>query len=97
MQTSVSTATPSSKPFSLSDTLDKTNKATKKLHYADEKPKNNPYSRKEVTYVCETGADLCAVVGGIFRRVREAREMGEAHGKGVEARLGEALMDMCQP
>mmetsp|Transcript_13146 Transcript_13146/g.29972 ORF Transcript_13146/g.29972 Transcript_13146/m.29972 type:complete len:469 (+) Transcript_13146:82-1488(+) len=74
----------------ISDTLDKTNKATKKLHYADEKPKNNPYSRKEVTYVCETGTDLCAVVGGIFRRVREARELGEAHGKGVEARLDES-------
>ena len=96
MHSSVSTAAPSSTTV-LSDTLDKSNKATKKLHYADEKPKNNPYSRKEVTYVCETGTDLCAVVGGIFRRVREARELGEAHGKGVEARLGEAVMEMCHP
>lgn len=51
--------------------------------------KDNPYARKEVTYVCETGDELASVVGGVFRRVREARELGEGHGRGVEARLGE--------
>ena len=50
--------------------------------------KDNPYVRKEVSYVCEVGTDLPSVVGGIFRRVKEARELGEAHGRDVEARLG---------
>ena len=72
---------------------------SKSMHFADEKgdeqssslppPKDNPYVRKEVSYVCETGNELSVVVGGIFRRVREARELGESHGRGVEARLGE--------
>lgn len=79
-------------------------KKDKPLHFADEKeeggsslppPGDNPYARKEVSYVCETGDELSAVVGGIFRRVREARELGEAHGKGVEARLGEYLLSLC--
>mmetsp|Transcript_6769 Transcript_6769/g.10172 ORF Transcript_6769/g.10172 Transcript_6769/m.10172 type:complete len:518 (-) Transcript_6769:633-2186(-) len=75
----------------------------KKLHFADEKKKeeeeeeersrlprtDNPYARKEVSYVCETGMDLSVVVGGVFRRVREARELGESHGRGVESRLGD--------
>mmetsp|Transcript_35188 Transcript_35188/g.84899 ORF Transcript_35188/g.84899 Transcript_35188/m.84899 type:complete len:501 (-) Transcript_35188:185-1687(-) len=73
----------------------------KPMHFADEKKEptssssseqgagDNPYARKEVTYVCETGDELSVVVGGIFRRVREARELGESHGRGVESRLGE--------
>lgn len=52
---------------------------------------DNPYARKEVSYVCETGGEVSGVVGGIFRRVREARELGESHGRGVEARLGKFL------
>jgi hypothetical protein len=73
------------------------NKKDSKLHFADEKAdgeqqhlggKDNPYARKEVSYVCETAADVSAVVGGVFRRVREARELGESHGRAVEARLG---------
>jgi hypothetical protein len=51
--------------------------------------KDNPYVRKEVSYVCETGNDLAVVVAGIFLRIREARELGESHGRDVEARLGE--------
>ena len=39
--------------------------------------------------MCETGAELAGVVGGVFRRVREARELGESHDRGVEARQGE--------
>ncbi len=75
-----------------------------KLHFADEKVapsssssasasprRDNPYARKEISYVCETGKDLVSVVGGVFRRVREARELGESHGRGVEARLGECF------
>ena len=41
---------------------------------------NNPYARKEVSYVCETQSSGSMVVAGIFRRLREAREQGEAHG-----------------
>ena len=65
------------------------------LHFVDEKREeplpreDNPYARKEVTYVCETGAELAGVVGGVFRRVQEARELGESHDRGVEARQGE--------
>jgi len=70
---------------------------TKLPHFADAKnpespspPRvDNPYARKEVTYVCETGEDCVGVVGGMFRQVREARELGESHGRGVEARLGD--------
>jgi len=72
-----------------------------KMHFADEKgeeeqssslppAKDNPYVRKEVSYVCETGNELAVVVGGVFRRIREARELGESHGRGVEARLGDS-------
>lgn len=53
------------------------------------KPKDNPYARKEVSYVCETGDELSGVVGGIFRRIREGRELGESHGRSAELRLGE--------
>jgi len=70
-----------------------------KMHFADEKekqqqsssaqPQDNPYARKEVSYVCETGDELSLVVGGIFRRVREARELGESHGKSAHLRVGE--------
>ena len=81
----------------ISDTLDKSNKSAreaKKMHFADDKTPDpikasekedgkmdNPYARKEVSYVCETSGEACGVVGGIFRRVREARELGEQHGK----------------
>ena len=64
------------------------------MHFADDKTPDpikasekddgsmdNPYARKEVSYVCETSGEACGVVGGIFRRVREARELGEQHGK----------------
>ena len=69
------------------------------LHYANDKkkkkklePRDNPYARKEVSYVCETGEDLCVVVGGIFRRVREARELGESHGKSAGLRIGKFFL-----
>ena len=77
-------------------------KKENKLHFADEKkaavpvpPNNNnnnndnPYARKEISYVCETNTDLVSVVGGIFRRVREARELGEHHGRKVMIEITE--------
>lgn len=75
------------------------------MHFADEKEddansssgKDNPYARKEVSYVCEIGSDLATVVGGIFRRVREARELGERHGRDVESRLGSSSSSDANP
>ena len=40
---------------------------------------SNPYSRKEVSYVCETSKDTASIVAGVFRHVKEARETGEQH------------------
>ena len=40
---------------------------------------SNPYSRKEVSYVCETSKDTTSIVAGVFRHVKEAREIGEQH------------------
>ena len=64
------------------------NEEKKKKKLSLSQAKDNPYVRKEVSYVCEVGTDLPSVVGGIFRRVKEARELGEAHGRDVEARSG---------
>jgi len=64
------------------------NEEKKKKKLSLSQAKDNPYVRKEVSYVCEVGTDLPSVVGGIFRRVKEARELGEAHGRDVEIRLG---------
>jgi len=41
--------------------------------------KSNPYGRKELNYVCEMNDSILAAVAGIFRRFREAREIGERH------------------
>lgn len=41
---------------------------------------NNPYARKEVSYVCENQSASPMIVAGIFRRLKEVREQGEAHG-----------------
>jgi hypothetical protein len=41
--------------------------------------KSNPYARKELNYVCEMNDQTLMAVAGIFRRFREAREMGERH------------------
>lgn len=40
---------------------------------------NNPYARKEVSYICENQSNGSMIVAGIFRRLREIRECGEAH------------------
>ncbi|GAX26321.1 hypothetical protein FisN_16Lh160 [Fistulifera solaris] len=46
----------------------------------------NPYTRKEVSYVCETNAQGPLILSGIFRRLKEARLLGESHGEGEEER-----------
>lgn len=49
------------------------------LKDASKTGKSNPYARKELNYVCEMNDQTLAAVAGIFRRFREAREMGERH------------------
>jgi len=44
----------------------------------------NPYARKEVSYACEMTDEGAMVIAGIFRRLKDAREMGEIHGKTEE-------------
>jgi len=46
---------------------------------------SNPYVRKEVSYVCETTDEPIMAVANVFRRVREARELGESHSRVEEA------------
>ena len=53
----------------------------------------NPYTRKEVTYVCESSDEGAMIIAGIFRRLREAREQGELHGQAEEDRLMEQGTD----
>jgi len=51
---------------------------------------NNPYARKEVSYVCENQSSSSMIVAGIFRRLKESREQGEAHGE-AEVERAESL------
>ena len=51
-------------------------------------PQDNPYARKEVSYVCETTEEPTEYVARLFSRLREVRELGESHGKN-EVRLAE--------
>lgn len=46
---------------------------------------SNPYTRKEVSYVCEIAREPSMVVASLFRRVREARELGESHAQADKA------------
>lgn len=43
--------------------------------------KSNPFARKEVTYVCDTTSEIPEFVSRVFLRLKEMRELGEAHGK----------------
>eukprot|EP00523_Entomoneis_sp_CCMP467_P012363 CAMPEP_0168797964 /NCGR_PEP_ID=MMETSP0725-20121227/17624_1 /TAXON_ID=265536 /ORGANISM="Amphiprora sp., Strain CCMP467" /LENGTH=455 /DNA_ID=CAMNT_0008849291 /DNA_START=60 /DNA_END=1427 /DNA_ORIENTATION=- len=49
----------------------------------------NPYSRKEVSYVCESSSESAMIVANIFRRVKEARCVGENHGQSELTRAEE--------
>lgn len=46
----------------------------------------NPYTRKEVSYVCETSTEQAMIVAGIFRRLKEARLLGQRHGEQEQER-----------
>lgn len=45
---------------------------------------NNPLSRKEVSYVCETSSDPAMILANVFRKVKEARQLGESHAQDQE-------------
>ena len=47
----------------------------------------NPYTRKEVSYICELSDDDALVVASLWRRLREGREQCESHGKTAELHL----------
>lgn len=59
------------------------------LQSSDNGSGGNPYSRKEVNYVCETQQDSPMITANIFKRLREAREMGELHGQSEEDHLAQ--------
>ena len=50
---------------------------------------NNPLSRKEVSYVCETSHDPAMILANIFRKVKEARQLGESHAQDQEDLIDE--------
>ena len=52
----------------------------------------NPLSRKEVSYVCETSQDPAMVLANIFRKLKEARQLGENHGQEQEELADESGM-----
>lgn len=56
---------------------------------AAQEGQNNPFTRKEVSYVCENSHEAAMITAGIFRRLREVREQGENHGQMEEERLME--------
>jgi len=50
---------------------------------------SNPLSRKEVSYVCETSKDPAMILANIFRKVKEARQLGESHAQDQEEFIDE--------
>lgn len=66
------------------------------LNRAGVKGKSNPYSRKEVGYVCEYSDTMELVVAGIYRRLREVRELGENHAE-IEKERKATLGDNFKP
>jgi hypothetical protein len=50
---------------------------------------NNPLSRKEVSYVCETSKDPAMILANVFRKVKEARQVGESHAQDQEDLIDE--------
>lgn len=51
-------------------------------------PNGNPISRKEVSYVCETSEDPAMILANIFRKLKEARQLGETHAQEQEELSG---------
>jgi len=57
---------------------------------------SNPYSRKEVIFVCDQSDNTELLVSGIFRRLREVRELGDNHAE-IEKERKIALGDRFKP
>jgi len=55
----------------------------------------NPLTRKEVSYVCETSQDPALVLANIFRKLKEARLVGESHAQEQEELAGASGMYVC--
>jgi hypothetical protein len=72
--------------------LAKTEKWISQTLESAETNSGNPYSRKEVNYVAEIAADSPMIAANIFKRLREAREMGELHGASEEDHMQEKGM-----
>ena len=51
------------------------------LMTSNAKAANNPYARKEVSYVCENQSNSAVAISSIFKWLKEAREQGEEHGE----------------
>jgi hypothetical protein len=49
-----------------------------------QKENGNPLSRKEVSYVCETSQDPAMILANVFRKLKEARQLGETHAQEQE-------------
>lgn len=54
-----------------------------------QKESGNPLSRKEVSYVCETSQDPAMILANIFRKLKEARQLGETHAQEQEELVDE--------
>lgn len=49
-----------------------------------QKENGNPLTRKEVSYVCETSKDPAMILANVFRKLKEARQLGETHAQEQE-------------
>lgn len=58
-------------------------------HAAAVRGAGNPISRKEVSYVCETSQDPAMILANIFRKLKEARQLGERHSQVQEDQIDE--------
>jgi hypothetical protein len=56
---------------------------------------NNPYARKEVSYVCENQTSSAMIVANLFKWLRDARKQGESHGEAEQERRTTLGMYCC--
>ena len=42
---------------------------------------SNPYSRKEVSFSCDGQGNVALIIAGIWKRLYQARQQGQEHGK----------------
>jgi hypothetical protein len=71
---------PSAPEYNAWSVLATTEKWISQTLAAAETPDGNPYSRKEVSYDCDVANDAALLTAGVWRRLKEARQIGEEHG-----------------